>query len=123
MMTCDEPATVGATAAEAPASPFVDTLYHELLARGITHMFPGSRLETFGPAPTIEALLARGPAGEDGLDFNWLGARYRLEANGERLSDERLRLLDSIGHVLTARYRLLVNQGVAAQRLHLFRGL
>src|SRR6185369_4474774 len=123
MTTRDEPAPIGATAAEPSASPFVDTLYHEFLARGIAQMFPGSRLETFGPAPTIEALLARGTVHEDSLDFDWLGARYRLTANSERLSDDRLRLLDSIGHVLTARYRLIVNEAVAAQRLHLFRGL
>jgi hypothetical protein len=113
----DEPAPIGAAAVEPSASPFVDTLYHEFLVRGIAQMFPGSRLETFGPAPTIEALLARGTVREDSLDFDWLGARYRLTANSERLSDDRLRLLDSIGHVLTARYRLIVNEAVAAQRL------
>ena len=123
MTTRDVPAPVAPAVAEPAASAFVNTLYHELLARGITYLFPGSRLETCGPAPTIEALLARGSARDDGLDFTWLGARYRLTTTGERLSDERLRLLDSIGHVLTARYRLLFHKAGAAQHLHLFRGL
>jgi hypothetical protein len=114
---------IQSTPTASSVSPFVDALYHEFLARGIAQMFPGSRLEVFGPAPTIEALLARGPARQDGLDFDWLGARYRLSAGGQPLSDERVRLLDSIGHVLAARYHLLLNEAVAAQRLHLFRGL
>ena len=101
----------------------LDRLYHELLARGIANLFPGSRLETFGPAPAVEALLARGASAEDGIDFDWLGARYRLSGDGHPLSSERVKLLDSIGHVLTARYRLLFDQAAAAQRLHLFSGL
>jgi hypothetical protein len=123
MTTREEPVAIGAAAAEPSPSPFVDQLYHEFLTRGIAHMFPGSRLETFGPAQTIEALLARGSSSEDGLDFDWLGARYRLSADRQPLSAERVKLLDSIGHVLAARYHVLNNQAAAAQRLHLFNGL
>jgi hypothetical protein len=123
MTTAEEHVSIGAAATDPTASPFVDTLYHEFLARGIAHMFPGSRLDTFGPAPTIEALLARGSSSEEGLDFDWLGARYRLSADRRPLSTERVKLLDSIGHVLAARYRLLGNQAAAVQRLHLFNGL
>lgn len=123
MTVREEGGSIGTAAAGPPASPFVDRLYHELLARGIAHMFPGSRLETFGPAPTVAALLARGASAEDGLDFDWLGARYRLSGDGHPLSAEREKLLDSIGHVLAARYRLLFNEPAAAQRLHLFSGL
>ena len=111
------------TAASSSASPFVDTLYHEFLARGVAHLFPASRLEVSGPAPRTEALLTRGTLRADGIDFDWLGERYRLSAEGQPLSDERLRLLDSIGHVLAARYHLLLDEAVAVQRLHLFRGL
>jgi DNA integrity scanning protein DisA with diadenylate cyclase activity len=101
----------------------LDTLYHELLARGIGYFFPGSRLDTWGAASTTDASLVCVRSHEDVLEFDWLGLRYRLSTDGQPLSGDRARLLTSIGRVLSARYHLLLTAAPSAETLHLFRGL
>ncbi len=103
--------------------PFVDALYPELLTRGIQYFFPEGRLEVIGPAAKAEPQRAGGQARTGELEFDWLGLRYRLSAEAHLFSIDEARLLDGIQRVLSARYHLLFDAALAAQRLHLFRRL
>ena len=98
--------------------PFVDALNREFLAQGVEYFFPRARLER------VPAAGARQPPGPTGaVEFDWLGFRYRLSADDEPLSSEQTRLLESILRVLSVRHRTVFDAALAAQSLHLFRGL
>lgn len=118
-----EDASIRAREEPATARPFVDALYPELLARGIEYFFPDARLDAIGPAAQDEPLPVRAGTGAGALEFDWFGLRYRLSAEKHVFTADEARLLDSIRRVLSARYQLLFDAALAAQRLHLFRGL
>lgn len=103
------------TAEPQSARPFVDALYREFLARGVEYFLPGTRLEV------IEPEVMSDPSGA--VEFEWLGSRYRLSADEHRFSADQARLLQGIRRVLSARYHILFDAALAAQSLHLFRGL
>ena len=101
---------------------FIDALYGELLARGIEYFFPGSRLAPIGTTrPSRPALVCR-QTPDDTFELDWLGVRYVLRT-GTPFTESQSRLLHSIGRVLSVRYQLLSNPALAAENLHLFRGL
>jgi hypothetical protein len=110
------------TTASQSARPFVDALYREFLARGVEYFFPVARLEVIGPATAEGASTGNGRAPSGMVEFEWLGVRYRLSADAP-FSAEEARLLHSIRRVLEARYHILFDTALAAQSLHLFRGL
>jgi len=103
--------------------PFVDALYREFLARGIEYFFPDAKLEVLGTAAERGSLPPGGQARAGELEIDAFGFRYRLSTEGRAFSTEEARLLDSILRVLSARYRVLFDAALAAQRLHLFLGL
>ena len=104
--------------------PFIDELYRELLARGIEYFFPEARLELLGPVEEDEWQRPDGRARSGALEFAWLGFRHRLSLDVPGFSTHEARLVDGIRRVLSARYHLLFDDApLAAQRLHLFRGL
>ena len=103
--------------------PFVDALYREFLGRGIEYFFPDARLEVLGAVAERGPLPPGGWARTGELEFDAFGFRYRLSTEGRAFSTDEARLLDSILRVLSARYRVLFDAALAAQRLHLFLGL
>ena len=102
--------------------PFVDALYREFLARGVEYFFPTTRLEVIAPAATSGSAPS-GRRGDDPIEFEWLGFHYRVSSDERPFSSEQTRLLQSIRQVLGARFDILFDAAVAAQSLHLFRGL
>ncbi len=54
--------------------------------------------------------------------LNWLGSRYSLTQD-EPFSESELKLLTSIGAVLDARYRMIIDATRVEQRFELFRGV
>ena len=118
------PVDVAPSATPQPQSvrPFVDALNHEFLARGVEYFFPRARL---GRLPATAARQSPGPTrtAAGAVEFDWLGFRYHLSSDGEPLSGDEVRLLESILWVLSVRYRTVFDAALAARSLHLFRGL
>ena len=118
------PVDVAPSATPQPQSvrPFVDALNHEFLARGVEYFFPRARL---GRLPATAARQSPGPTrtAPGAVEFDWLGFRYHLSSDGEPLSGDEARLLESILRVLSVRYRTVFDAALAARSLHLFRGL
>jgi len=101
--------------------PFVDSLYEDLLRRGVDHFFPEGRLETIETGLSHDKSFVC--AGEkDVVSLQWLGRRSSLFHPGG-LTGEQIRLLEAIGRTLAVRYEALSNTTTAAQSLQLFRGL
>src|SRR5713101_2011594 len=101
----------------------LDALYREFFERGVRYCLPTAVLTRTGPYDPAVAQLT--PTSGDGLrlDLAWLGGAYLLEQPGRALTDNETKLLHGIGRVLSARYRLLLDSTLAAERVDLFRGL
>jgi hypothetical protein len=105
------------------AGPFMNTLYRNLLERGISYFLPKSRLEIVGSVDLTRPILTWRDQQDEALELEWLGLRYAFSHQGSSLTENETKLLQSIGHVLSTRYRILFNASLAAQGFHLFRGL
>lgn len=103
--------------------PFVNALYSELLESAVGYFLPGCRLEVLEPIQPSQAELKFNHQVEGVLELEWLGSRYTLSNLGKPLTENERKLLQSIGNVLSTRYRLLFNADLAARSFHLFRGL
>ena len=103
-------------------APFIDGLYRKLVEGGIGYFFPSAKFDLLEPDPDAGdhriTQTSRGPS----LVLNWLGSRYSLTRD-EPFSESELKLLTSIGVVLDARYRMIVDATRVEQRFELFRGL
>ena len=104
-------------------NPFVDALYGEFLERGISYFLPSSHLEILEPIHPKTVVLRCNQQQDRILELEWLGFRYALTKEGMPFTEDEKRLLESIGSVLSARYRLLFNADLAARSFDLFRGL
>jgi hypothetical protein len=69
------------------------------------------------------ARLATTRRDEGSVEITWLGDAYRLEHSNRGFTEAEIKLLSSIGSVLSLRYRVLIDSAVAVERLDLFRGL
>src|SRR5690348_12991902 len=56
------------------------------------------------------------------IEFDWLGYRYRVSRQSG-FTDDLIRMVKSIGRVLSIRYRLAFHPVLAAESAHPFRGL
>ena len=101
---------------------FLSGLYGGLLENGIRYFFPGATLQrvTHGAEDMPGLMLAVANGGE--VAFEWMGTGYSL-TSASKLSDHERRLLRSIGMVLSTRYQMVTNQGLAAQSFQTLRGL
>ncbi|HME10436.1 MAG TPA: hypothetical protein VKG25_25510 [Bryobacteraceae bacterium] len=108
---------------------FIDDLYYELLARGIAYFLPDYRLTASGPAPRTGALqlatqleIAETPS-PTALELRWLDTSYLLSHPTRGFTQQQIRLIQSIGAVLAARYRFLFGANIDSPALDLYRGL
>jgi hypothetical protein len=101
----------------------VNALYADFLERGLRHFFPDHRLEILGRARENSPALAFHYATNGGLELEWCGVRYSFRQQSEAFTENELRLIAAVGHVLSARYQGIFAAGSAASTLHLFRGL
>jgi hypothetical protein len=102
---------------------FVDSLYGELLERGVRYFFPTGRFSVLGPIPLSRPVFTYHAQQDTGLELEWLRSRYALSRSGKPFTTHEERLLKSIGSVLSTRYHLLFDTELAAQSFHLFHGL
>lgn len=102
---------------------FVDSLYGELLERGVRYFFPTGRFAVLGPMASSRPVFTYHAQQDTGLELEWLRSRYALSRSGKPFTAHEERLLKSIGSVLSTRYHLLFDTELAAQSFHLFHGL
>lgn len=105
-----------------PVTPFVHGLYGKFIEGGIQYFFPSVKIEELaGELPTDSAPIVEASGGTS-VVMNWLGSRYSLTRDAP-FSESEIRLLTSIGTVLGARYRMILDAARVEQRFELFRGL
>lgn len=109
------------------ASYFGGALYSDFLAQGLSHFFPGTRLEANGSAASTRTELVCDCEADrkdgDRVRIEWLGQCYTLRRPDRPFTEAERRLIHAIGRVLTARYQALFNPDIATKNFHLFRGL
>jgi hypothetical protein len=102
---------------------FVDGLYHELFTRGLLYFLPDTEWLDAGPVETVRAELGFELLPDGRLALEWLGTRRESVRSGRPFTDAELRMVKTVGAVLKGRYALLFNPPLAAEDVHLFRGL
>ena len=97
-------------------------LYHEFFERGIRYFLPNARIEISGSVVfrTSLDLVSR----NDGtLALSWFGQEYIVTNPRGSFTEDEIRIIISVGAVLSARFRGFFNTTTAAATLALFRGL
>lgn len=107
---------------ESQATHSIDGLYEKLIEGGVGYFFPSVRFEW----RDRDSVSSQDPmiVGSDHkrLTTNWLGGTCLLTRDAP-FSDSEIKLLNSIGAVLGARYRMIRDADRVEQRFELFRGL
>jgi DNA integrity scanning protein DisA with diadenylate cyclase activity len=101
----------------------LDTVFRQLLKQGLEHFMPAAQVELLSPVVYTDDLVVAcydSPRGV--IEFDWLGYRYRVNREGG-FTDDLVRMVKSVGRVLSIRYRLAFHPVLAAESAHLFRGL
>jgi hypothetical protein len=107
---------------ETQAPHFIDGLYEKLIEGGVVYFFPSAKFESLGRHPAAAQHAMSLKTGHNSLRIDWLGTTCSLTRD-EPFSDSEIRLLNSIGAVLGARYRMIRDADRVEQRFELFRGL
>jgi DNA integrity scanning protein DisA with diadenylate cyclase activity len=101
----------------------LDTVFRQLLKQGLEHFMPPAQVELLGPVVDTDDLVVACHDSERGvIEFDWLGYRYRV-SRPAGFTDDQIRMVKSVGRVLSIRYRLALHPVLAAESAHLFRGL
>src|SRR5262245_44445744 len=100
----------------------LDVLLREFFQRGVRYCVPAAKLTRIGSSEPAIAQLTVTPRDAGTLELSWLGGAYLLELQGRAPTVNEVKLLHSIGRVLSARHRVLLDGSVTAERLDLFRG-
>jgi hypothetical protein len=101
----------------------LDALYREVFERGVSYCLPDMQLRRTGLVEPPAARLTVAPPAIGVVGLTWLGVSYELRHPDRSLTESEIRLIHSIGRVLAARYRVLLDSAVAAEGLDLFRGV
>ncbi len=101
----------------------LDALYREVFERGVGYCLPDVELRRTGLVEPPAARLTIATLDNGVVRLSWLGVSYELRHPDRGLTESETRLLHSIGRVLTARYRVLLDSAIAAEGLDLFRGV
>lgn len=108
-----------------PPDLAVGALYDSLLETALRQFFDRATLDSASiPTTTSDASFAIDPAPDpQTMSIRWFGTRYTLRARGRwPFTPHEIRLAQSIGAVLAARYRAVLNPRIVAERGDLFRG-
>ena len=101
----------------------LDTVFRQLLKQGLEHFMSAAQVELLSPVVYTDDLVIACHDSERGvIEFDWLGYRYRVNRQ-EGFTDDLIRMVKSVGRVLSIRYRLAFHPVLAAESAHLFRGL
>jgi hypothetical protein len=100
----------------------VHALFCDFFERGVRYFFPDADLRATGSAAETNPSLTFHNRTDGGLELEWMGTCYDCHRNGRSFTEDQLRLLGSIGAVLSARYRSIFH-AVSAATPRLFTGL
>jgi hypothetical protein len=101
----------------------LDALYREVFERGVRYCLPDASLKRTGLVEPPAARLTIETLATGVVRLSWLGVAYQLRHPDRSLTESEVRLLQSIGRVLAARYHVLLDSAIAAEGLDLFRGV
>ena len=88
-------------------TPFqLNRLYEEFFERGLQYFFPFATFKPIGSDPHGHADAMAGNAEPSMLSLPWLGSQYAFH-NNVPFTAHDVRMLDSVGAVLTTRYHML----------------
>jgi DNA integrity scanning protein DisA with diadenylate cyclase activity len=101
----------------------LDAGYRQLLEQGVRYFIPTATVESVGAVTSVDSpfVCARLPTGA--LEFEWLGTRYRVENGRDNFSDDQVRIIESIGRVLSIRHQILKHPSLGAGSTSFFRGV
>src|SRR5687768_14932098 len=108
-----------------PPDLAVGALYDSLLETALRQFFDRAVLDSASlPPVSSDATFAIDPAPDPStMSIRWFGTRYTLRTRGRwPFTSHEIRLARSIGGVLAARYRAVLNPRIVAERGDLFRG-
>ncbi len=101
----------------------LDSVFRQLLKQGLEHFMPAAQIELLSPVVyTDDLVVACHDSSRGVIEFDWLGYRYRA-GRPDGFTDDQIRMVKSVGRVLSIRYRLAFHPVLAAESAHLFRGL
>jgi len=84
---------------------------------------PNAKIDVLGNLPDRDPIITYHATPPSMIEFDWLGYRYRVTGRQSGFSDGEVRMVKSIGRVLSVRYQLAFHPVLAAESAHLFRGL
>jgi hypothetical protein len=109
-----------------PPAPAVGTLYDSVLQSALRQFFERASLDTeVSPSVSSDGRLSIEPsANPAALIIRWFGTRYTLRVPPRwPFTAHEVRLAQSIGAVLAARYSAFLNPRIITERNDLFRGM
>jgi hypothetical protein len=102
--------------------PVLDSLYQQLLRRGVQYFLPSSHLDMAGQVRESTPEIVFHAESQGALSFEWLGSRYAL-TNHREVSDHEQRMVRSICRFLSTRYELLFDSDTTTGNMPIFGGL
>jgi hypothetical protein len=103
--------------------PFFDALYRQLLETALQYFIPDATVHPAGTTASTDPVITFGASASETLEFDWLGHRYRVKSRRlQEFRDDNVRIIRSIGRVLSIRYQLAFHPVLAAESTHLFSG-
>ena len=105
------------------AAPILDTVFRQLLEQGLAYFMPAAEVEVLGSSANSDPVVTIHASPPSAIEFDWLGYRYRFKSWQGGFTDGHVRMVKSIGRVLSIRYRMAFHPVLAAETAHLFRGL
>jgi hypothetical protein len=101
----------------------MDPVFHRLLEQGLEYFMPTAGIEAVSASANAGPVVACHTSPPDAIEFDWLGYRYRIRSRNGDFTDDHVRMVKSIGRVLSIRYQLAFHPVLSAESAHLFRGL
>ncbi len=101
----------------------LDAGYRQLLEQGVQYFNPTAAVEAVEVVTSDDSPFVCVASPNGALEFEWLGCRYRVENPRRNFTDDQVRIIESIGRVLSVRHRLFLHPALAAAGAPLFRGL
>src|SRR5579863_2957692 len=101
----------------------LDTVFRQLLKQGVEYFMPTAEIEVLSALANTDPVVTLHDSPPSAMEFDWLGYRYRVKRRRGEFTDGQVRMVKSIGRVLSIRYKLAFHPVLAAESAHLFRGL
>jgi hypothetical protein len=105
------------------ATKIPDTIFRQLLEQGLAYFMPSAEVEVLNTQANTDPVITSHASPPSVIEFDWLGYRYSVKTRHGGFTDGQVRMVKSIGRVLSIRYQLAFHPVLAAESAHMFRGL